>query len=321
MKVLLTGATGFVGQAVIDKLLSGRHQVKAVVRRSSKSMHKNIASVSVDTIDSNTVWGNALRDIDTVIHAAARVHVMNEESHDHLAQYREVNVEGTMNLAREAALSGVKRFIFISSIKVNGERTEDEKSFRETDLPNPQDAYGLSKLEAERQLQKLAAETCMEVVIIRPPLVYGPGVKANFRAMIRCVERGLPLPLSAIENKRSFVALENLADLIVTCMEHPLAANQTFLAGDGEDYSTPELIRSVANHLNVPPRMFSLPVWILHTLAKIVGRGNVSHRLCDSLTVDITKAREVLGWVPPVKFEEALAITIRKYEEDVRCSC
>ena len=241
-----------------------------------------------------------------VVHLAARVHVMNDGAADPLVEFRKVNVEGTFNLARQAVAAGVRRFVFLSSVKVNGECTLAGHAFDEAARPAPQDAYGLSKHEAEQGLRQIAAETGMEVVIIRAPLVYGPGVKANFASLVRGVRRGWPLPLGAVRNRRSLVGLGNLVDFIVTCTTHPQAANQTFLVSDGQDLSTADLVRALARATGVPARLPSVPVWALHGAAALLGKGDAVQRLCGNLQVDITKAREVLGWAPPVSVEEGL---------------
>jgi nucleoside-diphosphate-sugar epimerase len=244
--------------------------------------------------------------VNVIVHLAARVHVMHDTATDPLAAFRAVNVDGTLNLARQAAATGVKRFVFISSVKVNGESTQFERAFTEADAPNPQDAYGQSKHEAEQGLRQLSAATGMEVVIIRPPLVYGPAVKANFAALMRAVQRRWPLPLGAVRNQRSLVALDNLVDFIFTCITRPQAANQTFLVSDGQDLSTTELVRVMAQAAWVPARLLPVPVWALQAGATLLGKGDAVHRLCGNLQVDISKARSLLGWVPPVSVEEGL---------------
>jgi nucleoside-diphosphate-sugar epimerase len=261
-------------------------------------------------LNAYTDWAEALANEQVVIHTAARAHIMKDEVPDPLAEYRKVNLEGTLNLARQAAQAGVKRFIFISSIKVNGEQTPLGKPFTPEDTPAPEDPYGISKYEAEQGLQQLAQETGMEVVIIRPPLVYGPGVKGNFASMVRLVEKGIPLPLGAIHNKRSLVALDNLVDLIITCIDHPAAANQVFLAGDGEDLSTTELLRGVANAMGKPARLIPVPAGVLMLGATVLGKKAMAQRLLGSLQVDISKAREVLGWEPVVSVETALETAV-----------
>ncbi len=231
---------------------------------------------------------------------------MNHQSDDPLLEYRKVNVDGTLNLARQAAEAGIRRFIFVSSIKVNGEQTTLDQSFTADQVPAPQDAYGISKLEAERALQGLAKETGMEVVIIRPPLVYGPGVKGNFAMMIKLLDKRLPLPLGAINNKRSLVALDNLVDLIITCINHPAAANQVFLAGDGKDLSTSELLREIGKAMGKPARLIPVPSGLLMFGAGLLGKKAIAQRVLGSLQVDNSKARNLLGWEPPISVEEGL---------------
>jgi nucleoside-diphosphate-sugar epimerase len=286
LSLLVTGGTGFVGQALVKRL--GDQPMRLATR--------------VDAAG----WLKALVGITTVVHLAARVHVMHETKSDPLTAFRTVNAGGTLNLARQAAAAGVKRFVFISSVKVNGESSPPGRSFAETDAPNPQDAYGQSKHEAEQGLRQLSADTGMEIVIIRPPLVYGPGVKANFAALMRAVQRGWPLPLGAVHNQRSLVALDNLVDFIITCITHPQAANQTFLVSDGQDLSTTELVRGMAQAAGVPALLLPVPVWALQAGATLLGKGDAVQRLCGNLQIDISKARSLLGWVPPVSVEEGL---------------
>ncbi|WP_027469006.1 UDP-glucose 4-epimerase family protein [Deefgea rivuli] len=306
-KLLITGANGFVGNALCSLLSQNDIPFRAVARQGDGE------TIFVGNIDSSTVWAEALADIDVIIHAAARVHVMNDASLDPLAEFRKVNVEGTLNLARQAVAAGVHRFVFISSIKVNGEATKLGLPFNAYDMAAPLDHYGVSKYEAEQGLLQLAKETGIEVVIIRPPLVYGPGVKANFAAMMKWLQKGVPLPLGTIQNKRSLVALDNLVDLIWTCTHHPAAANQIFLAGDGEDLSTTELLQRMAKALNVTSRLIPVPMWALNFGAKLLGKADMAQRLCGSLQVNISKARDVLGWEPPVSVDEALLKTAQHY--------
>lgn len=298
----------------------------------------------VGELGPQTDWSKAVTGVDAVVHLAARVHVMQDQASDPLTEFRRVNVEGTLKLARQAAEAGVRRFVYLSSIKVNGESTgtrpsgrdegrgtsdEEEKysaeqqvlsaenpmSFREEDLPAPQDAYAISKWEAEQGLMALARETGMEVVIIRPPLVYGPGVKGNFASMLRWVKKGIPLPLGAVrDNRRSFVALDNLVDLIVTCLDHPKAANEVFLVSDGEDLSTRELLRRIARAYGKSSRLIPMPVGIMRFVAWLMGKQGVADRLFGSLQIDSSKTREVLGWEPPVSVDEQLEkIVNRKF--------
>jgi nucleoside-diphosphate-sugar epimerase len=247
-----------------------------------------------------------LAGVAVVVHAAARAHVMDETAVDSLAEFRRVNVAGTLRLAEQAAAMGVRRYVFVSSIGVNGVQSAPGKAFSEADQPNPHNAYALSKWEAEQGLIQIAVETGLEVVIIRPPLVYGPGAPGNFGSLMRAVRRGWPLPLGAIHNQRSLVALDNLVDFIVTCITHPQAANQTFLVSDGQDLSTTELVRGMVQAAGVPSRLLPVPVWALQAGASLLGKGDVVQRLCGNLQVDISKARSLLGWAPPVSVQEGL---------------
>ena len=299
--ILLTGATGFVGKSLCEELLK-RNAPFAFQSRFGEANQSNV----IREIDGNTDWSNVLKGISTVVHLAARVHVMSDSNRDPLRAYRCTNVDGTINLGRQAAAAGVNRFIFISSVKVNGESTSEERCFRPEDPPAPQDPYGISKMEAEQGLRLLASETGMEVVIIRPPLVYGPGVKANFAALMRAVQRGIPLPLGAVHNQRSLVALHNLVDFIITCTTHPAAANQTFLVSDGQDLSTTDLVRGMAQASGVPARLLPVPVPILRLAARMFGKTDAIDRLCGNLQIDASKARSLLGWVPPLSVEEGL---------------
>jgi len=305
MNILLTGANGFLGSRLAVTLNNKPYvRLTAAVRRSVQLSAMNV--VEVQSLDANTDWSDAVTEQQIVIHTAARAHIMKDEAADPLVEYRRVNVEGTLNLARQAVDAGVARFIFISSIKVNGEQTTCGGVYQAEDLPAPEDAYGISKYEAEQGLLQIAADTGLEVVIIRPPLVYGPGVKGNFSSMMRVVEKGFPLPLGAINNKRSLVALDNLVDLIIICTYHPAAANQVFLVGDGEDLSTTELLRGVAKAAGVSSRLIPVPALVLMFMASLFGKKEMAQRLLGSLQVDISKARDLLGWTPPISVEEGL---------------
>jgi nucleoside-diphosphate-sugar epimerase len=299
--ILVTGATGFVGKSLCEELLK-RNAPFAFQSRFGEANQSNV----IREIDGNTDWSHVLKGISTVVHLAARVHVMSDSNRDPLRAYRCTNVDGTINLGRQVAAAGVKRFVFISSVKVNGESTSEGCCFRPEDPPAPQDPYGISKMEAEQGLRLLASETGMEVVIIRPPLVYGPGVKANFAALMRAVQRGIPLPLGAVHNKRSLLALDNLVDFIITCTTHPAAANQTFLVSDGQDLSTIDLVRGIAQASGVPARLLPVPVPILRLAARMFGKTDAIDRLCGNLQIDASKARNLLDWVPPVSVEEGL---------------
>lgn len=314
MTILVTGANGFVGNLLIRDLLKSQYEVVGAVRSAAHG-DTDVKMFPVGDIDAVTDWSVALDKVNVVVHLAARVHVMNDTVVDPLAEFRKINVDGSLNLAKKAAAAGVKRFIFISSVKVNGERTAAGKPFTETDVTNPQDAYAVSKFEAEQSLFAIAKQTGMEVVIIRPPLVYGPGVKANFASMMRAVKRGIPLPLGAIHNKRSFVYIGNLVSLIVRCVEHRAAANQVFLVSDGHDLSTTELLRACATALQVKPRLLYIPQMLLEVVATIFGKRDMSQRLCGNLQVDITKARNILGWSPPTSVADGLRATAQSLSE------
>jgi nucleoside-diphosphate-sugar epimerase len=312
--LLITGSSGFVGKHLLRKLpgMAG-YKTVALVRSAPACPSADVAYHQLIDFSAITAEHEALKGVDVVIHLASRVHVMNDTEADPLAAFRRVNVGHTLQLARSAALAGAKRFVFVSSVKVNGEGTQPGLPYRETDAPAPADPYGVSKLEAEEGLRLLGAETGLEVVIIRPVLVYGPGVKANFESMMKWLSRGIPLPLGAIRNHRSLVALDNLVDFILTCTQHPAAADQTFLISDGEDVSTTQLLQKLARALNAPARLLPVPEWMLTMSARWVGKGAFSQRLCGSLQVDITKARSLLGWHPVVTVDQGLRETAEHF--------
>lgn len=311
---LVTGANGFVGTALCVHLLERGRPVRAVVRRAeSASLPAGLEVVAAPRVLEGEFPAALLDGIDAVVHTAARVHVMDDTASDPLAEFRRVNVAGTLRLARRAAEAGVRRFVFVSSIKVNGERTDRDRPFTADDPPAPVDPYGISKLEAEEGLRALASGGGMEVVIIRPVLVYGPGVKGNFAAMMRWLHRGVPLPFGTVENRRSLVAVENLAHLLATCVEHPAAANRTFLVSDAHDLSTPELLRRTAAALGVKPRLLPVPPGLIAMASRMLGRQAVAQRLMGSLQVDVTATRSLLGWMPPVPIDEALRRTAAAY--------
>lgn len=316
MRILLTGTTGFVGNALLQQITAeGHYDPVVAIRRQVVGLPYGVHVMRVNGLQPETQWSKVLEGCEVVVHLAARVHVMHDTSSGPLAEFRMINVEGTLSLARQAAAAGVRRFIFISSIKVNGEGTPVNMPYLAGAQAAPADPYGISKMEAEHGLRALAGETGMEVVIIRPTLVYGPGVKANFLNMMRWLHKGVPLPFGAIHNRRSLVALDNLVDLIMTCVEHPAAANQTFLVGDGEDLSTTELLLRMSVALGKPARLLPVPSRLLEVGAKLLGKQALAQRLCGSLQVDISKTRELLNWTPPVSVDEALRKTAKHFLE------
>lgn len=314
MEALITGASGFIGHALLKRLSTETgFRLRAAVRRPIPQPVAGVKYIQAPELGPNAVWTDAVRETDVLVHTAARVHVMNDAAVDPLTEFRRVNVEGTLNLARQAVVAGVRRFVFISSIKVNGDSTPLGNPYRADDRPAPTDPYGVSKLEAEDGLRELLHGTATKLVVIRPALVYGPGVKANFSTMMRWVHRGLPLPLANIPNKRSLVALDNLVDLISVCSVHPAALEQTFLAADGEDLSTTEMLTRMGAAMNQRVRLFFVPIEVLRGAMSLLGRRDLAQRLFGSLQVDISKARDVLGWDPPVSVDDALRSTARHY--------
>lgn len=306
MTLLITGANGFVGSALRRQAVA-RDMVVRAAHRGPVSIQDDADTVSVGAIHAHTPWAEALQGVRTVLHTAARVHVMDDTATDPLTAFRVTNTTGTLHLARQAASAGVRRFVFVSSVKVNGESTTAGHPFTAADTPAPQDPYGISKHEAEQGLRQIAVDTGMEVVIVRPPLVYGPGVKANFASLMRAVQRGLPLPLGAVTNNcRSLVALDNLVDLLLTCVDHPAAANQTFLVSDGEDLSTAALIRRMGQAMGKPARLLPVPTALLTLGAAALGKRDVAQRLLGNLQVDIGHTRTTLGWTPPIGIDEGL---------------
>jgi nucleoside-diphosphate-sugar epimerase len=314
MKILLTGANGFVGKAVLKAAQMRGFIIRPIYRSVDSAMGQPDA-VLVPELDSAVDWSKALQGVDVVIHAAARAHIMQEESLDSLAEYWRVNVDGTLNLARQAAGTGVRRFVFISSIKVNGEQTVPGCPFTANDPPAPQDAYGLSKAEAEMQLRQVARETGLEVTIVRPPLIYGLGVKGNLASLISWVRRGVPLPLGGVTcNRRSLVYLDNLVDLILVCTDHPKAADHTFLVSDGEDLSTTELLRRICKASGQKVNLIWVPARLISFISALIGKKLISQRLLGSLQVDIHKTCELLDWKPSVSVDEGLSRTLNKIE-------
>lgn len=308
MKVFITGATGFVGKTLVKELVSEGHSLIATVRAFTTELPPEVEQKQVDLkgLDVEDTIIDTLKNIDVVIHTAARVHIMQDKAADPLTEFRQMNVDTTAELARQSAKAGVKRFIFFSSIKVNGESTDQRDAFRETDAPAIEDAYGQSKLEAEQVLFELASSTSMEMVIIRPPLIYGPGVKANFGSMIKIIKKGLPLPFGAVSNQRSMLAIDNLVDFIKLCVTHPAAANQIFLLADGDDVSTTELFKKIAKAYKQNARLIPVPVSWMTFFAKLAGKQNITDRLFGNLQIDINKARQLLGWKPVTTMDQQL---------------
>ena len=305
-RVLVTGANGFVGRALCTRLTRSGLAARAAVRAPAGLPDEAIVSPLADETD----WRAALSGCEAVVHLAARVHVMHDTSADPQPLYRATNTDATLNLARQAVEAGVKRFVFVSTIKVNGEGRD--AAYRETDAPAPEDAYAISKWEAEQGLWRIAQDTGLEVVILRPPLIYGPGVKANFRRLLDTVERGWPLPLGAIDNRRSLLYLGNFVDAIRLCIEHPAAPGQTFLIDDGQPVSTPELVRAVARALGRPVRLLPVPPGVLAFAGALVGKRAAVARLTGSLWVDSSLIRERLGWTPPYSMADGLAATVAR---------
>ena len=307
--VIVTGAKGFVGQALAQELDSRLFDVCAASRTlnpGSARSNSNTTHTAVGEINSCTVWSAALSGVDCVIHCAARTHVMYETTGDALAAYRAVNVDGSRRLAEQAAAAGVRRLVYLSSIKVNGEQTRLGAPLSFSDRPAPEDAYGISKWEAEQALWDVSAKTGLEVVVVRPPLVFGPGVKGNLARLLKLVRLGLPLPLGALQNKRSLIGLYNLVDLLIRCVDHPAAAGQTFLVSDGEDLSTPDLIRHMAGAKGRSAWLFPVPVSLLRLAGSALGKRAEIDRLVGSLQIDSSHTRRVLGWTPPVSVQEGI---------------
>lgn len=343
MKVLVTGASGFVGQILCQQLQAMEHEVCGALRNVGVRLSDGVEPIAVGEIGQEVDWTSVLRKVEVVIHLAARVHVMNDISTDPLAEFRKVNVLGTENLARQAVRAGVKRLVYVSSIKVNGETTSSEATsalaeipseippsppfakggvvgaqrvtamFRETDVPDPQDPYGISKWESEQLLHRVAKETGLEVVVVRPPLVYGSGVKGNFVHMLKVLARGIPLPLGSIRNLRSLVYVENLADALVLCATHPAAVGQIYLVSDGEDISTPDLLRQLGGGMGCPARLFRCPLPLLKIAGRFAGKSDQIERLLGSLQVDSGKIRRELGWTPPYTLQHGLHETAQWY--------
>lgn len=312
MRVLVSGATGFVGRALCSHLLLQGYRVRAAVRQRRQHEIDDVEQVLIGDIGPTTQWGKVIADVDVIVHLGARVHVMHESAADPLAEFRAINVVGTERLAVQAAIAGVKRLIYVSTIKVNGDETLG-KPFTVIDSPQPRDAYATSKWEAEQALQRVAAQTGLEVVIVRPPLIYGPGVKGNFLSLLHFVEKGWLLPTGGCDNRRSLIGLGNFVDFLTLCIRHPAAAGQIFLVSDGEDLSMPELIHRLASAMGRSARLLSVPPSWLWLATKLLGRSGIYQRLCGSLVVDSGYARQVLGWKPPQTVSDGLASTVEEF--------
>lgn len=308
----VTGASGFVGRYVVNTLAAQGHAVRAIARCEPQNLERSVTWARSPDLTTPGDWATVVAGLDVVIHAAARVHVMNDKVAEPLPAFQAANVNGTLALARAAAAQGVRRFVFVSSIKVNGERTEPGAPFTPDSQPAPIDPYGVSKLEAEQALTLLCAETGMELVIVRPVLVYGPGVKANFRALLNAVARGIPLPFGRVENARSLVFVGNLADLIARAALHPAAAGGTFLVSDGQDLSTAALIGEIARAMGRPARLISVPPAWLRGAGRLLGRRAAIDRLLGSLTVDSGSLHATLGWTPPFSVRQGLQATVAR---------
>lgn len=312
--VLVTGATGFVGSALVAALRRAGRPVRAAVRSAERIpawLAREARCVETGDLAGDTRWDEALDGVDAVIHLAARVHVMHDTASDPLAAFRAANVEGTARLAESAARAGVRRLVFASSIKVNGEATRPGAPFDERSEPRPVDPYGVSKLEAEQRLQGIGAGSRLEVCVLRPVLMYGPGVKGNLERLVRWVRAGVPLPFGSIDNRRSLLGVENFCDALIRAADHPGAAGRTYLVADGDDLSTPELVRRIARAVGRPARLLPVPPALLRTLATVAGRRDEAARLLGSLQVDASRLRDELGWRAPVPLDVGLERMVR----------
>jgi nucleoside-diphosphate-sugar epimerase len=314
--ILVTGANGFVGQALCAALVKQGFSVRAAVRDSAKFKIAGCEIVILPSMEEDIDWTNTLVDVDTIIHLAARVHVMQDNASNPLHEFRKVNLYATEHLAKSAAAKNVKRLVYVSSIKVNGEETVEGCKFTEQSRPAPQDPYGISKYEAELSLNKIASESALEVVIVRPPLVYGPGVKGNFAQMVSMIKKGIPLPFLAVNNLRSLIYIDNFVSALILCAVHADATGKTFLVSDGDDVSTADLIKRLGVSLGRPARLFALPLSILKAVGFLFGKSSQIERLIGSLQIDSTKIREELGWKPQVTVYKGLELTAKNLRID-----
>lgn len=316
MNIFVTGGTGFIGSTLIKELDVKGYKVTTTIRNSEILLPSGIKKCFISDIGTEYDWNDSLKGQETVIHTAARVHIMNDRSRSALDDFRRINTIGTLNLARAASNAGVKRFIFLSSIKVNGEMTENGRPFSAEDLPMPVDPYGISKLEAEIGLKKIAENSCMEVVVIRPTMVYGPGVKGNLLSLIKIVDKRIPLPLGNVDNLRSMVALDNLIHFIICCITHVNAANQVFLVSDGHDISTTDLVLKIGLTLNKPVIFLPIPIRVIKQVGIFFGQKKIINRLYRSLQVDISKNKEYLNWNPPIDINQEMDKMIKFYRSE-----
>lgn len=313
MRVLVTGANGFVGRQLCAELVRRGQNVRAAMRNRTGFGVVGCEVAGITGLEADTAWEDALRGIEVVVHLAARVHVMREDAADPLAEFRRANVAGSENLARQAAVAGVKRLVYVSSIGVNGLSTTMAQSFSETEMPTPHNAYALSKWEAEQALHRIADETGLEIVIVRPPLVYGPGAPGNFAQLMKVLGRGIPLPLASVHNLRSLIYVGNLVDALIACATHPAAAGQTYLVSDGEDVSTPELLHQLGSAMGKPARLLPCPPTLLKFAGRLIGKAGQVERLLGSLRVDSGKIRRELDWTPPYTLRQGLQATAEWY--------
>lgn len=316
-KVLVTGANGFIGKSLCEEMLRQGWQVKAAMRTSIQ-MPEGIEVVEIENIDGDTDWKSALQEVAVIIHLAARVHVMQDDVENPLQAYLKVNLHGTENLAQQAARAGVKRFVFVSTIKVNGEETDGHSRYTEQDLPTPQCPYSISKWQAEQVLHRIAQESDLQVVIIRPPLVYGPGVKGNFNHLLAAIDKGIPLPLAGAHNKRSLIYVGNLVSALIVCATHPVATGQTYLVSDGKDISTAFLVKKISEALGRANRSFYFPAMLLRIAASVLGRADQIDRLFGALRISDAKLRGELSWNAPYTFEQGLTVTAAWYRQHLK---
>lgn len=314
--MLVTGGNGFVGRALCAELRNRGYLVRAALRSGASFDVSGCEIAKIQDIATNTAWADALHGVETVIHLAARVHVMRDDAVNPLEEFRKTNVSGTEHLARAAAANGVKRLVYVSSIKVNGESTRGNERFTESDTPSPQDPYGISKWEAEQALHRVAEETRLEIVVVRPPLVYGPNVKGNFAQMLKVLTKGIPLPLASVNNLRSLIHVENLVDALILCATHSAAAGQTYLVSDGEDISTPDLLCQLGAAIGQPARLLPCPPVLLKLAGRLVGRSEQIDRLLGSLRIDNNKIRRELNWTPPNSLHQGLCATVEQFLYD-----